>query len=73
MVEEKRNSNKFVRFSGLGIQMAVFIAGGALGGDALDKKMQNEKPIFTIIFSLLGIALSLYFVIRGVLKLSDED
>ncbi|MFT5778698.1 MAG: ATP synthase protein I [Crocinitomicaceae bacterium] len=73
MAEEKKNADKFVKFSGLAIQMAVLIGGGAWGGNALDTKMQNSKPIFTIIFSLLGIAISLYFVIKGASNLSKDD
>tara|TARA_B110000285_G_C14815331_1_gene463903 strand:+ start:221 stop:430 length:210 start_codon:yes stop_codon:yes gene_type:complete len=69
MVIDKKSGNKLAKFSALGTQMAVLIGGGAWGGNALDSKMQNEKPIFTIIFSLLGIAVSLYFVIRQAGKL----
>ena len=53
--------------------MIVLIGGGAWGGQLLDDKMQNEKPVFTIIFSLLGIFTSLYFVIREANKLSKDD
>ena len=73
MGKEKKNGSKFVKFSSLGVQMIVLIGGGALGGQLLDDKMQNEKPAFTIIFSLLGIFTSLYFVIREANKLSKDD
>tara|TARA_B110000503_G_scaffold141087_1_gene233633 strand:+ start:844 stop:1065 length:222 start_codon:yes stop_codon:yes gene_type:complete len=73
MGKEKKNGSKFVKFSSLGVQMIVLIGGGALGGQLLDDKMQNEKPVFTIIFSLLGIFTSLYFVIREANKLSKDD
>ena len=52
MEEKNKNGNKFMKFSALSVQMIVLIGGGAWGGSALDAKMQNEKPIFTIIFSL---------------------
>ena len=70
MAEKNKNGSKFVKFSALSIQMAVLIGGGAWGGSALDAKMQNSKPIFTIVFSLLGIGLSLYFVIKEASNLS---
>lgn len=70
MEEKNKNGNKFMKFSALSVQMIVLIGGGAWGGSALDVKMQNEKPIFTIIFSLLGIAMSLYFVIKEASNLS---
>ena len=70
MEEKNKNGNKFMKFSALSVQMIVLIGGGAWGGSALDAKMQNEKPIFTIIFSLLGIAMSLYFAIKEASNLS---
>lgn len=73
MTKEKKSGSKFVKFSSLGIQMIALIGGGAWGGQLLDNKMQNEKPIFTIVFSLLGIFASLYFVIREAIKLSKDD
>lgn len=73
MGKEKKNGSKFVKFSSLGVQMIVLIGGGAWGGQLLDDKMQNEKPVFTIIFSLLGIFTGLYFVIREANKLSKDD
>ena len=73
MTKEKKNGSKFVKFSSLGVQMIVLIGGGAWGGQLLDNKMQNEKPVFTIVFSLLGIFASLYFVIREANKLSKDD
>ncbi|NRA10375.1 MAG: AtpZ/AtpI family protein [Crocinitomicaceae bacterium] len=73
MTENKKGGNKFVKFSSLGVQMIVLIGGGAWGGQLLDNKMHNAKPIFTIIFSLLGIGASLYFVIKEANKLSKDD
>ena len=73
MPDKKKGLNKFARFSALSIQMAVAIGGGAWGGSLLDAKMKNPKPIFTIIFSLLGIAASLYFVIREAKKLAEDE
>lgn len=62
-----------MRFSGMALQMIVTIGGGAWGGNALDKHYQNEKPIWTIVLSLLGIAVSLYFIIRSAKKMAEED
>jgi F0F1-type ATP synthase assembly protein I len=51
--------------------MGLIIVGGALFGNYLD--VQNEKPIWTIVFSLLGIAIGLYLVIKEVLNLGKEN
>ena len=70
----KKKLNNIAKFSGLGVQMIILIGGGAWGGKLLDARMQNEKPYFTILFSLLGIGASLYFVIREASNMSkDED
>ena len=62
-----------MRYSGMALQMMIPIAGGAWAGMELDKIQQLEKPIWTIVFSLLGVAISLYLVIRSVNRLSDEE
>ena len=46
--------------------MAVIISGGAYLGRYLDQA--NNKPVFTILFSLLAIAASFYYVFKGVNK-----
>ncbi len=68
---ENNAKNRFLRFSSVGIQMGLIIVGGALFGNYLDDK--NEKPIWTIVFSLLGIAIGLYLVIKEVLNLGKEN
>ncbi len=68
---ENNPKNSFLRFSSVGIQMGLIIVGGALFGNYLD--VQNEKPIWTIVFSLLGIAIGLYLVIKEVLNLGKEN
>lgn len=68
---EKNTKNRFLRFSSVGIQMGVIIVGGALFGNYLDKG--NQRPIWTIVFSLIGIAIGLYLVIKEVLNLGKEN
>jgi hypothetical protein len=48
--------------------MAVTIGLGAWGGKKLDEHFQNEKPICTIILSLLGIFTALYLVLKDFIK-----
>lgn len=69
---KKKSGNALLRFSGMAFQMGVTIAACAIGGNELDKYQQNEKPIWTIVLSLIGIFASLYLVIRQANKLSDE-
>ncbi len=57
----------------MAVQMGVAIGGGAWGGSALDNYVQNEKPIWAIVFSLIGVAASLYLLIRAAKKLSEDE
>jgi len=74
MDEKKKNSlPKFARLSGIGIQMGVTIFLGAYFGKFLDEKFPSNKKWFTIAFTLLAVAFSLYNVLRQVNKINDED
>lgn len=53
--------------------MAIIIGGAVWGGHELDKWQNNKKPIWTIVFSLLGIAIALYLVIRDAKRSSDSN
>ncbi|MDP1801817.1 MAG: AtpZ/AtpI family protein [Bacteroidota bacterium] len=64
----QKQPNQLIKFSNLGIQMAVIIGLSAWGGNKLDLYYKNETPVFTIILSLLGIAAALYVVLKGVIK-----
>ena len=71
--KKKSGPNPLMRFAGVGIQMGVIITGGALLGNYLDEKQQNEKPIWTIILSLLAIGIAMYLVIRAALNLTKDE
>ena len=53
--------------------MAAIITICALGGDWLDKYLELQTPIFTIVLSLLGVAIGLYLVIKEVMKISKDN
>lgn len=60
--------NAYAKYSALGIQMALIIGGGCYGGYKLDEYYKNTTPIFTIILSLLSIALAMYIVLKDFIK-----
>jgi ATP synthase protein I len=62
----KPNYNSYLRFSSLAIQMGVIIFAGSFSGNYLDKHYDFDKPVLTIILSLLSIAISLYFVYKEI-------
>ena len=49
-------------------QMAITIFLGVWGGMKLDQHLQFEKPVMTLVCSLLGVVLAVYIVIRDVLR-----
>lgn len=64
---------KWAIFSGIAIQMGVVIAAGAFLGVYLDKKFPNNYSAFTVIFSLAGVFLAIYWVIKQLQKFNKDD
>ncbi len=54
----------YARYSAFGIQMAVLVILGVIGGIQLDKAISTTIPIFTIILSFLGLFMAMYFLFR---------
>lgn len=67
--QKKEQLNKYLKFSGLGVQMGVIIGLSAWGGKSLDEYYEFKTPIMTIILSLMGVGISLYVVLKEVTKL----
>lgn len=59
--------HQYATYSNLAFEMGAVIALGVFGGVKLDKFL-NTSPLFTIVCSLAGIAISLYLIIRSSLK-----
>jgi F0F1-type ATP synthase assembly protein I len=63
MAKEKDNSNSFLKYSGLGVQMLVTLGVGAWLGMKLDQYFELTFPVFLIIFVFVlfgGIMYQLY-------------
>lgn len=74
MVRKDDNGlKKWAVFSGIAIQMGVVIALGAFLGVYLDKKFPNEYSAFTIICSLTGVFLAMYWVIKQLQKFNKDE
>lgn len=67
MKEKPRNPLKQIAvLSGIAIQMGVTIYLFVLLGKWLDHKFNNSDQLFLIVMTLLGVAISLYAVIKQV-------
>lgn len=58
----------FARYSGMAFQMIGIILVSTWGGIKLDKLMSFEKPVFTIILSLLGVFAAIYNAVKDFIK-----
>lgn len=67
------NLSKYVRFSGMGLQMGLTIWIASLFGKWLDGKFPNEHELYFKILTLLAVFGSVYSFIRQVITLSNEE
>ncbi|EGD33889.1 MULTISPECIES: AtpZ/AtpI family protein [unclassified Capnocytophaga] len=68
----KKKLNNWVKFSQLGIQMAVTIGICAYCGNWLDQKYPTIAPWGTVGGGLFGVFASLYLVIKQVNQMEEE-
>jgi uncharacterized membrane protein YfcA len=72
--QEKRKAYAAYSFYlSLVFQMGAVIALGSLGGNWLDKHFEFEKPILTIVLSLLSVFMGLYLFFRGIIAKQKES
>ena len=64
---KKKQLNDYARYSAMGFQMAAIIFLCTWGGVKLDEYLGLKIPVFALTFSLLSVAGSMYYFIRGFL------
>lgn len=62
--KKKNNLKNAAMLSGIAFEMGAIIFLAAKGGLWLDSHYQNEKRIFTAIATLIGVAISIWIVLR---------
>jgi F0F1-type ATP synthase assembly protein I len=65
--DPRKNLNDYARYSSMAIQMLAIILAGVFGGYKLDQWL-HTKPVFTVILSLVSVALSIYFVTKDLMR-----
>jgi len=68
-----KNPGNFIRFTMLAFQMIGAIGFFSWLGYYLDDKYNSKTPWWTIGLSLFGVFISLYVVIREVLKMNQSN
>jgi len=72
-LQKKKSINKFIRFSGVGIQIGITMYFAAYFGKKLDAYYGNEKKIITLIFIVFAMIASLYSLLAQVKKTQDKN
>jgi ATP synthase protein I len=65
---ENNGLSNYAKYTGLGVQMIAIILISVWGGTKLDKLLNLETPIFTIILSLLGVFAAIYTAVKDFIK-----
>ncbi len=65
---KKEQLKGYTWFSGIAFQMLAIILVGVFGGIKLDKLLALKFPVFTIVLTLISVALSMYVIIKETLK-----
>lgn len=68
----KSAASAYLKYSGMGIQMALIIIVFSYLGIKIDEWLRINL-LFTVIFSLLGVGLSMFVFIRQILSESKKE
>lgn len=58
--------SNWVRYSTLGIEMAVIVGGAVWGGVAIDKGRGGRFPVFTLLLTVLGLVVAMIRLVKGI-------
>ena len=65
--DPKKNLDPYDRYSSMAFQMLVIILAGVFGGFKIDQWL-HTRPVFTVILSLIAVFLSIYFMVKDLLR-----
>ena len=68
--QKKKQLNNIARYSSMAFQMMIIIVVGTFGGLKLDRWLEIEFPVFTLILSLLSVALAIYLAIKDIININ---
>lgn len=70
--EGKKQVNNYLKYSGIGFQIAGVIGVGVAIGYGLDKWLKTPGPYFTAGFALVFIFLAMYVAFKDFLRKPEE-
>jgi len=75
MIPEKKEKNQFLKYltlMGVAAQMGVTIYLGAYFGKKLDISYPNEKNYYTILFTLLGVFIAMFVLVKQLNRITKN-
>ncbi len=60
--------NGWLRYSSIGLEMALIVGICVWCGVAIDKRHQGQFPLFTILLSMLGLLVSIIYLVKTTKK-----
>ena len=66
--KKKNQLYYYSKYSSIAFQMIAIILVGVFGGIKLDELVSWEFPVFTLVLTILSVFLSMYYVIKDLLK-----
>jgi hypothetical protein len=63
-----RPNSSWLQFTGMAVQMAAIILAGVYFGKKSDEWLQWKFPVGTLVFTVGSVCLSMYYIIKQVLK-----
>ena len=58
--------NNWIRYSTLGIEMAVIIGSAVWGGVSIDKGREGRFPLFTLLLTAAGLIVAMIRLVKGI-------
>lgn len=68
---KKNNFKNVALLSGIAFEMGAIIFLAVKGGVWLDERYKNEKPIYTAIATLIGVAISVWVVLQHLKRMKQ--
>lgn len=66
--KEKKALNSYARYTSVAFQMLVIILAGVFGGRELDKWIELQFPVFTLVLTIIAVVLAIYTVIKDLIR-----
>lgn len=66
------SGTSYLKYTGIAVQMLVITLLFTYGGMELDRYIALGIPIFTVLFSLIGIVLGIYISLKDFFKKNDK-